>query len=142
MKVMTIIMGASGSGKSTLATALGSESNHDSAVFEADTWFEWYNAGKFNPECLDQAHYWCKTQVLNAAHAQIRHIIISNTNTTMKEIKPYLQIAELFGYTVQRIAILDRPFKSVHNVPQETIRHQAARLYNLVKSICDSKMEN
>ena len=51
-------------------------------------------------------------------------------------MKPYLDLAEKYGYTVFTVIVEKRhENKDVHNVPQETRQKQAERLYKSIKLI-------
>lgn len=51
-------------------------------------------------------------------------------------MKPYLDIAEKYGYTVFTVVVEKRHDNSdVHNVPQETRQKQAERLSKSIKLI-------
>ena len=57
-----------------------------------------------------------------------KNVIVSNTSTTEKELKPYLALAEEYGYAVTSIIVENRHGgQSIHNVPQETIDEIRAR---------------
>jgi len=62
-------------------------------------------------------------------------VVIDNTNTRRWEFEPYLELAEQFGYEVEKITIgqFDESNLKVyanrnkHKVPLDTIRKQAKR---------------
>ena len=63
-------------------------------------------------------------------------VVVSNTFTTEREMKPYLNLAEKYGYTVFTVIVENRHGnKDVHNVPEETRQKQAERLYKSIKLI-------
>jgi hypothetical protein len=49
-------------------------------------------------------------------------IVIANTSTTERELKPYYDLARNFNYKIFSIIVENRAMtKSIHNVPKETI---------------------
>jgi predicted kinase len=131
-KVMIIVRGVSGTGKTTYAKAAADGMASDtvysrSAHIEADQFFtDQDGAYHFASEWLGDAHRWAQLEVKkNMIHWN--DIVVSNTFTTFKEIKPYLELANEFKYTVY-VVTLTKEFGSVHNVPEEVMERQRARL--------------
>lgn len=132
MKELYIVRGVSGAGKSTVADALSENSLWP--VCEADSYH--YQNGDYNWKVENQAaaHSWCKEKVRGAMSYGFDRIIVSNTNTSLKEIQPYIDMAEEFGYSVFSLVIENRHGNnSVHRVPQETRDAQERRLRNSLK---------
>ena len=123
MTTLTLIRGLPGSGKSTLGKMLVMNRHcwNDSACqFEADQYFM-TDEGEyaFDASKLHQAHESCKAQV--RLHLESGHdAIVSNTFTTMKEMKPYIDMAQELGAQLNVIECKGQ-FGNVHNVPAETI---------------------
>lgn len=125
MKNLYLIRGLPGSGKSTLAKtlALGVLAIHA----EADGFL--YEGGEYNwsPERAAQAHHMCQRKVKSAMVSGV-NVVVSNTLTTEKEMKPYLQLAEEFGYTVTSVIVENRHGNiSIHDVPEETMNRMKNR---------------
>jgi NEDD4-binding protein 2 len=60
--------------------------------------------------------------------AQVERIVIANTSTTEKEMKPYLDLAKEFGYRVFSVVVENRHGGiNVHNVPEETLEKMRNR---------------
>lgn len=97
-KVLYILRGPSGSGKSTLAKNLGVKS-----VFSADDYFMEDNKYVFDSSKLGYVHGKCKADTREAMEKGISPIAVDNTFTTRKEIFPYAQLAELYGYSLEFI---------------------------------------
>ena len=119
MKTLYIVRGLPGSGKSTLAKTLVSEP----ALYhhEADQFFVSKNGVYvYDPNLIGKAHQFCYNNVKANMEGEIPKIVVSNTSTTKKEIKPYLDLCSLYGYT-PFIVVCQNNFGNIHNVPQEVI---------------------
>ena len=131
MKTCILVRGVSGAGKSTFVQeCFGRFCN-----LEADMYFMKDGEYLFEPSKLKQAHGWCQSE----AERQMKFgydIVVSNTFTTEWEMKPYLDLAEKYGYTVFTVIVENRHGnKDVHNVPEETRQKQVERLYKSIKLI-------
>ena len=120
MKTLYILQGAAGSGKSTLAKKMiaeGKALEH----FEADMWMvdPVTKIYKFDPKRLGYCHQMCRDQVKYTMMATW-NVIQSNTNLHRKDVNPYLDLAEQYGYEVVLIR-LNSDFGSIHNVPPDKI---------------------
>ena len=128
MKTLYLLRGLPGSGKSTLAKQLGG------SHFETDTYFmspdDTYN---FDVSNLKEAHQWCQDSVSNAmllnyttGHNEI--IVVSNTFTQEWEMKPYMDMAEDWGYKVFSIIVENRHGGvNQHGVPDEKLQQMNDR---------------
>lgn len=133
MKTLYIIRGVSGAGKSTLAQTLSCDGGWP--VCEADQ-YHYTEDGVYDwkPENMNKAHKWCQDMVRDFMEAEIKKIIVSNTSTSEKELKPYLVMATFYGYQVVSVVIENRHGNdSVHNVPQEIRDAQERRLRKSLK---------
>ena len=132
MPNLILIRGVSGSGKSSFARRILKE---NSFHYEADMYF--YNdEGQyiFDPSQLHAAHQWCQDSVKVIMATVREDIVVSNTFTTEKELKPYLDLANEYGYTVTIVVVENRNnTESIHDVPQEIRQRQADRLRNSIK---------
>jgi predicted kinase len=121
MNTLTLIRGIPGSGKSTLAkqlvTANGSQVTEH---FEADMYFMSasgiYN---FDPSKLGFAHSWCMG-ITDDTLFYKKNVIVSNTFTTIKEMRPYVALAEKYNATLN-IILCQSQFGSVHSVPESSM---------------------
>ena len=132
MKQLIILRGVSGSGKSTVAEIF---SDGLWPICEADT-FHYTEDGVYNwkPENIKAAHNWCKEQVLDFMVREFKKIIISNTSTSEKELKPYLELALEYGYQVISLVVENyHGNNSIHNVPQYVRDAQELRLRGSLK---------
>ena len=127
MAELILIRGIPGSGKSTLARELqkhfaGEYGNVQyTSHFEADMFFV-DKQGKYNFDVtkLNQAHNWC----LEQTRAGLEHgdtVIVSNTFTTKKELKPYFELAMEFGI-MPVVYLAQNQFTNVHSVPEEKLK--------------------
>lgn len=116
---LILIRGLPGSGKSTLAEEI------DGRHIEADQY--WMVSGQyiFDANKLHQAHNWCQMECLH--HLQRHHdVVVSNTFTTKKELKPYFEIAKQFNI-VPIVIHCQNNFGNIHNVPEETLKKMRQR---------------
>ena len=130
-KTLIILRGVSGAGKSTVAETIAGKAW---PVFEADKYHYQDGVYDWKPENMAVAHKWCQEQVREAMVCRIAKIIVSNTSTTEKELKPYIALADEHGYQVISLVVENRHGNdSIHNVPQETRDAQELRLRNSLK---------
>jgi hypothetical protein len=54
------------------------------------------------------------------------NVIVHNTFTQLREMKPYMDLADEFGYSVSEIVCRGN-FGSVHGVPEEAIERMRNR---------------
>jgi predicted kinase len=120
VKNLTIVRGLPGSGKSTFAERITTITG--GLMFEADKFFELDGEYKFDRTKLGDAHQWCQGLVEAAMMSKISELIVSNTSVKESELKPYIDLAEKYGYRVTSLVVENRHGnKSIHDVPVETI---------------------
>lgn len=123
-KSLFILRGLPGAGKTSLAEALEIK-----AVCSADDYFVHGGNYVWKVEQLHAAHDWCQRKCRRFMKKQIDKIIIANTFTSARELKPYQDLARQFGYTVFSIVVENRHGgTNVHNVPEETLEKFRNRL--------------
>lgn len=137
---MYIMRGIPGSGKSFKAKQLAPESN----IFSTDDYWISDNVYKFQLAKLKEAHEWNRQRAQFACVREVTPVVIDNTNISKKERLPYIEIAELNGYTWEVVLPDSEWFMNIlprlenkqyteedidafftrnsHNVPRETIR--------------------
>ena len=163
MSKIVIIRGCPGSGKSSLANKIlndnvyGYNNNYTYVnrrlIVSADQYFEFDIQGPkgaqyyFDANKLGQAHGWSQWRVKQCCQNGIEIIIVDNTNTTWKEIRPYVEIAKRYGYEVEvrepntewRYDVDECVKRNSHGVPKETIQRMRDR-WESTESI-NSKVE-
>ena len=95
-KTVYLLRGPSGTGKSTLAKDLEVKE-----VFSADDFYMKDGIYNFNPNQIGIAHGICKKKTEQAMKDGIYPIAVDNTFTKSFEIKPYLVLAQQYGYDVE-----------------------------------------
>lgn len=134
MKTLYILRGLPSSGKTTLAKTL-EESLPCCITYSTDDYFYDLKGGyHWKPERLHINHIKCRSGVKTSMEVSIENIIIHNTSTTEKELKPYLDMAEQHDYKVVSLVVENRHGnKNNHNVPQDTVDKMEQRLRNSIK---------
>lgn len=118
-KVLYLITGPSGSGKTTRAKELMRQ-KRIKHHYEADMLMLDRNGDyAFNPRKLGECHNWCQ-KATDRAMKLNEAVIVSNTMTTKREAKPYIDIAKKNCYTII-IEHLTTQYKNIHDVPQEVV---------------------
>lgn len=132
MSTITLVRGVSGSGKSSLVNwVFDDRATH----IETDMYFMKDGEYEFDQSKLKVAHSWCQHKTEESMKNK-ENIVVSNTFTTEWEMKPYLDLAEKYGYTVFTVIVENRHGnKDIHNVPDETRQKQAERLSKSIKLI-------
>lgn len=132
MKTLYLIRGIPGAGKTDLARTLYDfmyPDEHyppqfmipvavaaDDFQVDADGNYEWI------AERVGHCHMQCQLVVKNSMAVHTQTIIVHNTFTTEKELKPYLKYAEEYGYKVVSLIVENRHGnKNIHNVPDGTL---------------------
>ena len=117
---LILVRGLPGSGKSTLAKSL---INENTVHLETDMfWGIDYN---FNFSRLNEAHAWCREET-ECQLALGMNVVVSNTFTTKKELKPYFDIAKNFDI-IPTVIVCQNSFGNIHNVPEEVMQRMHDR---------------
>lgn len=109
-KQVIVLSGVSGSGKTRLANKMAksiSGYEPDGLIVSADDYFtDSLGEYRFNPSKLGEAHAECFRSFLAGLQNGRELIIVDNTNTTKREIAPYMLGASAFGYSSRIHAIV------------------------------------
>lgn len=117
MSILAIIRGVPGTGKSTFAKTF---IPYGFAHYEADMYHcDPDGTYKFDMNNLYDAHRWCERNV-TAQLFSGQDVVVSNTFTTFREIKHYVEFAVKYGHKVV-VHTMTEEYGSFHNVPEETM---------------------
>jgi len=126
--VLILVRGVPGTGKSTLVRSgnLARQLNlFEFDHFEADMYFDHGGLYKFDASKLPSAHGWCQAETYRALK-EGRTVVVSNTFTTMKEMEPYIKMAEDLNLRLT-IVTMKVEYGSIHNVPEESMQRMRDR---------------
>lgn len=84
----------------------------------------------WHPDMIRESHHVNKIKCKRAMELGIEDIIVDNTNTTWKEILPYVELAKAFGYDVEimepdtawKFDVSECFKRNTHKVPLESIQ--------------------
>jgi predicted kinase len=122
---LILIRGLPGSGKTTLAESIASVS--EAEHFEADMYFMKDGVYCFDKNQIGVAHKWCYEKTWNQL-CKKETVIVSNTFTTVKELKMYFELALEFEILPQ-VILCQSNYGSIHNVPNETLLSMKNRFH-------------
>lgn len=122
---LILIRGIPGSGKSTLAKYILMQEYEYGKHMEADMYFMRDGEYQFDATKLGAAHAWCQSETRHFLEGN-HTVIVSNTFTTIKELKPYFGMAKELGI-VPEVILCQNQFKNVHNVPAESLKRMRDR---------------
>lgn len=97
-KILLIARGPSGSGESRMADKISEQ--YKAPVFSSDDFWMINGKYQFDPDHVDEAHFWNHGRVEEAMQGDMPVIIVDNTNTKFWQMKPYVQMAQKYGYAV------------------------------------------
>ena len=126
--ILHIVRGVSGTGKTTYAHELMDDPVFHTPPFhfEADMFFTDHDGTyRFDTAFLREAHEWCQLNVKR--HMRFKDpVIVSNTFTTFRELRPYIDMAIEFEYAIC-VKTMDTEYGSVHAVPEDAMNRQRMR---------------
>ena len=139
-KHLIIVRGIPGSGKSTFSQKL-MEKIPNSIHIESDMYFMKNGKYDFDGSKLYAAHKWCNSKAFSYFDVYDT-VIVSNTFTTMHELRQYISKANDLGIDVIVVRMKNN-FKNVHDVPANVLLNMQQRfaLYD-DELVCDEKNEN
>jgi len=137
--ILYLIRGIPGSGKTYLAKEVINNYKHTINHFEADMFFELSGSYNFDRSKLNDAHLWCYA---NTADKLIKNesCIVANTFTTKWELSKYINLASKLGVEV-KIVKCEGNFKSIHDVPDDTVEKMKERWENCKEEITETKLK-
>ena len=147
MSKMIIMRGLPGSGKSFLARQIYDYLHHKHCyddgkrpiILSTDDYFMVGDIYKWDASLIGAAHKWNQRRVSIVCNLGY-NVIVDNTNLTVQEMHPYLQIANDFEYWVE-LAVPQTGWafstatcteKTTHNVPYATIVNMHGRFESCV----------
>jgi len=126
LRRLVILRALPGAGKSTW---IRQHLRPPYVVCSADHYFERNGGYCFNPAELGAAHSACQVNALRAMKAGHPLIVLDNTNVQRSDFAIYAEMAALFGYDVEEVALFDGGCtdeqlaeRNVHGVPLEIIQ--------------------
>lgn len=120
---LTLIRGLPGSGKTTTAFSMAEEGD---SVFEADMFFiDAQGDYVWDREKIREAHEWCQTQTKNSLR-EGNNVFVSNTFTTLNEMRPYFEMAKEFGI-LPTVILCQNDWGSAHDVPLAVLLNMKKR---------------
>lgn len=130
---LTLIRGLPGSGKTTVANQLLADIPGTYHV-ETDMFFTDYNGNyEWNRENLAAAHEWCLDQTRRALRNDLQ-VFVSNTFTTLHELRPYFELAKEFEI-LPTVILCQNDWGNVHDVPVGTILNMRKRFVYDISSL-------
>lgn len=132
MKSVYILRSVPGAGKSTLANDLAI--GFGDIICCADDYHMIDGEYIWCAENGYYAHRQCYKKFETLITEGSDRIIVANTNTSNKDIKKYIQLAELNGYIVFSLVVENRHGgKNIHDVSDETLDKMEANIINSLK---------
>tara|TARA_Y100000593_G_C4148938_1_gene256079 strand:- start:93 stop:506 length:414 start_codon:yes stop_codon:yes gene_type:complete len=137
MRQLFLIGGTSGSGKTSLAWGIYDFGRNELEPVAADDFMVDEEGNyEFDKERLSEVHEKCRLKVQGAMQQGNSRIFVHNTFTTMEERQAYHDLADLYNYQVIDMVVLNtHGNKSVHKVPEKTLKAQRDRLAETIKTI-------
>ncbi len=131
--ILLIIRHVSGSGSSSLAEFLVSNV-HSAVNHEADSWMMEGDNYVFKPERLGYCHKQCLDNTELSLKLDQKLVIVNNTFTDEKSLKPYQDLAAKYNYKFVSVILENRAnSKNIHGVDEQTLGRQEGKLRNSIK---------
>ena len=123
MSKLILVRGMPGSGKSTLAAKIAGIEYYNH--LETDQFWMVDGEYKFDMSRIKEAHQWCQDKTRQLLEYGLG-VVVSNTFTTQKEMKPYFDMAKEFGIRPQ-VLLCQGNYGNIHNVPTDVLARMAER---------------
>jgi tRNA uridine 5-carbamoylmethylation protein Kti12 len=94
---------------------------------------------------IQHAHSWCRTKFEQALKDGFEAVFVDNTNVTVRECRPYVMLAQVYGYEVKFLEpetpwafdLEELVWRNVHRVPREAIERMLRRwVPNMTVEMC------
>lgn len=118
---LVLIRGIPGSGKSTMARAMLGYRHLEADQFFVDASGQY----RYDPSKVEEAHRWCQDNVRAALQAG-EPVVVANTFTRLKELRPYQAIARDLGIPCRVIEATGR-YANEHDVPASAVAQMRER---------------
>jgi predicted kinase len=127
-----ILRGVPGCGKSTVAETIAAQGGK---VISADNFFiKEDGTYDFDINKLGDAHNWAQSEAEKALSSGIAKVVIANTNSREKEMKPYQKMGEKYNYRVHVLVVENRHGSNdIHSVPSEAKERMENSIRNSLK---------
>lgn len=132
-----VLRGLPGSGKSTLGKIIKRGDNCFRCYhFEADQYFiDRDGVYRFDPAKLTAAHKSCYDNVAYRL-GEGSSVVVSNTFTTMKELRPYFELGVKLNI-MPTVIHCQNNFGSIHDVPSEAMQRMKSRFCHDISPLFD-----
>jgi predicted kinase len=121
-RALVILRGLPGSGKSTLAKLF------NAPICCADDYFMKNGKYEWKYEDIGKAHLWCQNRCKTLMETNVGRIVVANTSVAARDLRPYTDLAEKYGYLVFSVIVENRHGgTNEHNVPEETLKKMLER---------------
>jgi predicted kinase len=90
---------------------------------------------KFDRQKLRQAHAWCQQSTAEAL-GRGEYVIVSNTFTTLKEMKPYFDLIQAYGKQPV-VLVCQSNWGNVHGVPDDVLDAMKERFQYDISSLLE-----
>jgi len=116
-KDLVIVRGLSGAGKTSFAEIVGKAvCSADDYLIDRNGNYNWHGSK------LRKAHDWCYRKCERFMKIGASPVIIANTNSTEREIRPYFDLGKKYGYKVYSVIVENRHGgQNIHDVPEDVI---------------------
>lgn len=106
---LVLMRGLPGSGKSTLARDIALDHLHyggsSVSICSTDDYHMVDGEYVFQPDKLGHFHKMNQEKVRNQIRAGVELVIVDNTNIKRKDMKPYIDAAEEFKYSIEEVVV-------------------------------------
>lgn len=127
-KKLFLIRGVSGSGKTKFGKSISE------VVISADDFFMKNGVYEWSADGLQSAHDYSFNETERHLSAGTETVCVANTFTREKELNPYINLGNKYGYTIFSVIVENRHGNvDEHNVPPETIKKQDERIRGSIK---------